>query len=140
MMKLPTQSRLELEAELRYIYDRVVSEKDPRRKIFFYSAATNATRRILSSNFDPELVCIDMVLEVSCGTISERVESILVENDPTIQLIDGFFDKLASAVKELADCVKSNKDTHKTLEKIAGLAYVTTRNGYYLHTKGLVDV
>lgn len=139
-MKLPEEIKSELEKELKYVSDRIIAEEDMRRKVFFYSGAYGVTRRILSSYYDPQIVCMDMVLEVSCNAITERIESIVSENEKTIPLIDGFFEKLAEAINELANCVKYNKDIYKPLERIAVLAHVTTGFGYYLYTKGRVKI
>jgi len=55
-------------------------------------------------------------------------------------LIDGFFDRLAEYVNELALKIENNEETYKTLEKIEVLAHVATGNGYYLYTKGFIKL
>lgn len=139
-MKLPGELKGELERELRFASDKIIAEKDSRRKLFFYSATHGVTRRIMNLHYDPQLAFMDLVLEVTYNTINNRVNRIVVENDNTIPLIDGLFEKLAGAVKDLADCVKNDEDTYKVLEAIVSLAHTTTGNGYYLFTKGLVKV
>jgi len=138
-MKLPGELKVELERELRFVSDKIISEKDPRRKLFFYSAAYGITRRIMNLHYDPQLAFMDLVLEVTYNTINNRVNRI-VKNDNTIPLIDDLFEKLAGAVKDLADCVKNDEDPYKVLETIVSLAYTTTGNGYYLFTKGLIKI
>jgi len=139
-MKLPNELRLELEKELRYTSDKIIGEEGISRKVFFYGAAVAATHRIIEMCYEPELVLLDMVLEVSCSIINERVEDIIQEKNTAIELIDGFFDKLAQAVGDLAECIKSGKSTYKIMETIVMLAHTTTGTGYYLYTKGLVKV
>lgn len=42
--------------------------------------------------------------------------------------------------EESASNVYKKEDTYRTLEKLMTLTHVTTGNGYYLFTKGLVKV
>ena len=139
-MNLSRELRIELEKELRYVSDRIISEKDPRRKAFFYSAAYGMARRIMNLCYDPQLAFMELVLELSYNTINDRVNRIVLGKDATVQLVDGFFDKLAEKIGALADCVKTDEDTYRVLEAITTLTYTTTGNGYYLYTKGLIEI
>ncbi|MCJ7423485.1 hypothetical protein MUP01_04350 [Candidatus Bathyarchaeota archaeon] len=139
-MNIPDELGSELEKELRYISDRIIGEDDLKRKVFFFSASSNVIRRIMSTYFDPQLALMDMVFDVSCNTISERVENLTAEKDTTVELIDGFFEKLAESLTDLADCIHAGKDSYKILEKIATQALTTTGAGYYLYTKGIIKV
>lgn len=69
-----------------------------------------------------------------------RVNRIVLGNDTTVQLADDFFDRLAEKISALADCIKADEDTYKVLESIIALTYTTTGNGYYLYTKGLIEI
>lgn len=139
-MRIPDELSSELEKELRYISDRIIGEDDLKRKVFFFSASSNAVRSVMGTHYDPQLALMDMVLYVSCSTISERIENFISEKDKTIELVDGFFEKLGECLTDLADCIHAGKDTYKILEKIAALALTTTGAGYYLYTKGIIKV
>jgi len=139
-MDLPEELRAELEKELIYVGDRIIAERDPRRKVFFYSAAYGITRRIMNLCFDPQLGFMELVLQLSYNTINDRVNRIMIGKDPTVPLIDGFFEKLAQEINNLAQCIKADKDTYKILETIVTLTYTTTGNGHYLYTKGLLKI
>lgn len=139
-LEIQASMRKEIENEFKYVSDKIIAEKDTRRKAFFYSAAYGVIRRIVNLQYDPQLSLMELILETSYNTINDRVNRIVVGNDVTVPLIDGFFEKLAQAINDLADCVKSDKDTYKILEHIVVLTHTTTGNGYYLYTKGDIKV
>lgn len=139
-LELSALMRKEIENEFKYVSDRIIAEKDTRRKVFFYSAAYGVTRRVLNLQYDPQLCLMELVLETSYNAINNRVNNIVLGKDATVPLIDGFFEKLAKAINDLADCIKSNEDTYKILEYIVVLTYTTMGNGYYLYTKGDIKV
>lgn len=139
-LEIQASMRKEIENEFKYISDKIIAEKDTRRKAFFYSAAYGVIRRIVNLQYDPQLSLMELILETSYNTINDRVNRIVIGNDVTVPLIDGFFEKLAQAINDLADCIKSDKDTYKILEHIVVLTHTTTGNGYYLYTKGDIKV
>ena len=139
LLNIPKELRGELIKELRFIAKKIIEESDLRRKIYFYSAAYGMTRRVLNFTYDPQINFAEFVLEVTYNTINNRVQSI-IQGDATIPLIDGFFDRLATYLEELALKIERDEDIYKTLEKIVALAHVTTGNGYYLFTKGLIKI
>ena len=114
-LEIQASMRKEIENEFKYISDKIIAEKDTRRKAFFYSAAYGVIRRIVNLQYDPQLSLMELILETSYNTINDRVNRIVIGNDVTVPLIDGFFEKLAQAINDLADCIKSDKDTYKIL-------------------------
>lgn len=139
-MELSPESRKEFVKELRYVSQKILEEEDVRKKIFYYSAAYGIARRLVNLQYDPQVNFMELILEVSYNTIKARIETIVGGRDSTIPLVEGFFDKLAENVNELASKVEKDEDAYGALEKIATLTHVTTGNGYYIYTKGLVKI
>jgi len=137
-LPLSKDIRKKIASELRYCAERMSKERDLRRKAFFYCNAADSVHSILDFEYDPQLVLIGFLLEVSGSVISSRIETILSEEDRSVELIDGIFDKLYVCFNELAVNIEENQEVCKTLEKIAELTFTTTERGYYLYTKGLV--
>jgi hypothetical protein len=139
-LDISPESRKEFVNELRHVSQKILEEEDVRKKIFYYSAAYGIARRLINSQYDPQINFLELILEVSYNTIRARIETILQQQDLTVPIIEGFFDKLAENVNELALKIEKDEDTYKTLEKIAVLTHITTGNGYYLYTKGLIKI
>lgn len=135
-MQLSKEFRKKLVNELRYCAEKMNKEKNISRKAFFYCNAADSVHSILDLEYDPQLVLIGLVLEVSGNTMANRIEAPPGERDSQIGLVEGLFDKLYTRVNELADSIEDNVDTYKALEGITELAFTTTDRGYYLYTKG----
>lgn len=135
-MPLSKDLRSKLVSELRYCAERIIKERDFRRKAFFYCNAADSVHSILDLEYDPQLVLMGLVLEVSGSMLLNRIEAILSEKDTSVELVNGIFDKLQACLSELAISLEENQDVYKTLEKIAELAFTATERGYYLYTKG----
>ncbi len=89
--------------------------------------------------YDSQLAFMQFVLEVASSTISDRVDNIVSENH-TIPLVDGFFEKIADGLNELANKIENDEDTYKTLQKIVELSYVTTAAGYHQFLRGMIEL
>jgi hypothetical protein len=136
-MQLSKELKKKLVNELRYCAQKIGKEKDIKKKAFFYCNAADSVHSILDLEYDPQLVLIGLVLEVTGDTIAGRIEAASFEKDSSIGLVEGLFDKLGMHLKELADNIENSLDTYKALEGIAEMTFTTTDRGYYLYTKGL---
>ena len=137
-MKLSKELRKKLSKEFRYVADRMSKERDFRKKLFLYSNLGDIVSSSIDFEYAPQLVFIELILDVSYSTILNRLETI--EEDKSVELIPGFFDEICRYTSELATCLEENQDTYKTLEKISELTHKTTERGYYLYTKGIGEI
>jgi transaldolase len=123
--------------ELALIREKMNSELDPMKKVYYYSAAYAMVQRIF--NLEPEsnqqLIFIHVVLAMSYNQIKERVNQIVV-GDQLVTLPEDFFDKISSYLQQLEGKIRNNEDTYTILEKIAVLTYIADGNGHYLSEKG----
>ncbi len=138
-MKISEDLRKKFVRELRFCSQNMMEEKNIRKKIFFYSAAYGMARRVMNLEFDPQIQMIESILEFSYQIINVRIK-ILTSGDTTIPIVEGMLDKLTEAVYELSIRIEKDQDTYETLQKISNYAFITTGNGYYLYTKGLVQI
>lgn len=138
-MKIKAHMKETLVSELRLVAEKMKEEEDIRKKNYFFSATYGTVNRIFNINFDPELVLVHNVLNMSYSTADALLRSIERGEERIIQIPDNFFDKLASLTEELATAIEEDKNIYGVLQKIAALSYSLTGNGYYLYQKGLMD-
>jgi hypothetical protein len=139
-MKINTYMKETLVNELRLVVRKMKEETEIRRKNYFFSATYGAVYRIFNINFDPELVLVHSVLNMTYRTANALLGGIDRGEERIIQIPDNFFDKLASLTEELATAIEEDKDVYGILQKIAVLSYSLTGNGYYLYQKGLIEI
>ena len=139
-MQISTDFRKILVDELRLVAQKVREEKDIRRKIFFFSGAYGVVFRLLNFSFDPELVLIHGVLNMTYNSADALQTRIERGEESLIRIPDDFFDKLANLTEELATAIEEDKNIYGILQEIATLSYTLTGNGYYLYQKGIIKV
>lgn len=141
MIEISEPYKTILADEFALIREKMNSDPDPRKKIYYYSAAYAMVQRVF--NLDPEsgqqLVFIHTVLVSSYELIRDRVNNI-VAGDRLITLPDDFFEKISIYLQELEDKIRNKEDTYTVLEKIAVLTYISGGNGHYLAQKGLLKL
>lgn len=137
-MQISTDFRKILVDELQLVAQKVREEKDIRRKIFFFSGAYGVVFRLLNFTFNPELVLIHGVLNMTYSTAGALQTRIERGEESIIQIPDAFFDKLANLTEELATAIEEDKNICGILQEIATLSYTLTGNGYYLYLKGII--
>lgn len=139
-MQIDPYLRKELVKEIRYCAGKIVEEEDLQRKTYFYAYAYRAADRIMDFSYDPQIAFTEFVLEISHSTISRRVAQLASQEDTTIPLPEGFFERLAESLNGLATIIEKDEDVYRALEKIVELTYLTSRDGYYQYTKGMMKV
>lgn len=135
-MNISSKYRTILADEINYCRAKINSEKDLRKKVYYYSSAYGMTRRIFNFEFDPQLQFIDFVLNTSYQAISGRI-ALIMSGDNTIMVTDDFFSKLCNCLELLEEKIRKNEDTYDVLEKIVNLIFTIDGNGYYLMQKGV---
>jgi len=137
-LQIDNYLRKELVKDLRHCADRIMEERDPRRKLLFFEQCGSMAGSILELNYDKQLNFIQFTLEISAKAISLRTEVIFGEENETIPLVEDLFSRLAEALNELAAKIEKDEEPYKTLEEIVQLTYLTTEAGYYQHQKGQI--
>ena len=122
--------------EIDIVRKKMNQEKDPRRKIYYYSGLFAIMERIYNIEYDPQLVIMHLVFNSSYNAINTRI-TLMLSGDVTVQLPDDFFDNLDKLLEQIYEKINNEEDTYSILEKIACLAYSTSGNGYYQIQKGV---
>ena len=136
IVNISSKYRTILADEIKYCRAKINSEKDLRKKAYYYSSAYGMTRRIFNFEFDPQLQFIDFVLNTSYQAISGRI-ALIMSGDNTIPVTDEFFNELCNCLELLEEKIRTNEDTYNVLEKIINLIFTIDGNGYYLVQKGV---
>jgi len=137
MLNISEPHKTTLVNELALIREKMNDEPDPRKKLYYYSAAYAMVQRIfnLYPDFNQQLIFIYSILALSYNLIKDRVNTI-VAGDQIITLPEDYFDKISIYLLELENKIRNNEDTYTVLEKISVLAYISDGNGHYLAKKG----
>jgi len=115
-------------------------ENDDRKKLYYFSGIFGVIPRVFNFEYDPQLVFIHGVLEITYQQINNRL-TLYSQGDKTAKLADNILDKLYLYTSQMAERIEKNeKDVYDLLEKIMILGYSTTGNGYYLYEKGTIKI
>ena len=139
-MDIPRDLRKKLVEEIRFVVQKIGTEKDPRTKLYYFSAIYGEMFRLLNIHFDRELVLAHGVLNHAYQAMKTRADIIVMGRDTIIDFPDRFFDALTEHLDQLANHIENNEDIYSTLQDITCLAYITTGNGYYLFQKGILGI
>ena len=134
-MILSNELRDKVVKELRLIADKMKKTEDVQKKMYWFSGAFGIIQRVYNFEFNPTLVFVYQVLNLSYMTINSRVNSLISGSERIIPIPDRFFINLENNLELLANEIESEnvQGIYKTLENLALLAFITTGNGYYLY-------
>ena len=114
------------------------------RKLYFYSAFFGEASRVLNQFWDPELSLLHLVVQSSHRLINSRVSAFASGADRVIDLPDNLpqvLDEIAGALADVfAESQVDSEEIYRIMQRIADLSYVTTGNGYYLYTRGMLKI
>lgn len=123
--------------EFNFAVGKMREKTDPLEKLFYYSAAYGILPRIFNQEFNPQLVHMHMILQLSYNTINRAVHEILSGMERVIKIPENYFEKLEDTLEELAEKMEKYDDVGTTLQKITNITYALIGNGYYLLQKGI---
>lgn len=130
----------ELVAELREVARRMQEEKDPEKKIYYFSAGYGITSRTYRYSFSRDVLLADFVLNASYQSLVERVR-MMKAGDHNVVLDNKIFDNIEQGLLMLADAFeKENPKTQEALEQILTASFVASGPGNYLREKGAVTL
>lgn len=139
-MNIPSELRSKLVKEIRFVAEKIRTERELRTKVYYFSGIHGEMFRIFNLYFDPQLLFAHNVLNYVYQAMRARADVIVMGRDNLINFPDGFFDKLCERLEKLANAIENDQDLYQILQDISCLAYVTTGNGYYLFQKGILRI
>ena len=128
-MEIPADLRKKLVSEIRFVIEKIRTEKDLRAKVYYFSGIYGEMLRLLNINFDPQLLFAHNVLNAAYITIRTRADAFVLGRDTVIDFPDAFFDKLNLLLEDLAKSIEQNQEPYKILQDISNLTYIPTGNG-----------
>ena len=138
-MKITKKMRDEIIKEIDHVVSNMKINKDPFKKLYFFSGIHGLINRVFNIEYDPELVWIHHVLSAVHAGFLQRLDA-MRKGDPVIVLDELYFEKLIALSINLKDKISESDNVDDTLKKFIILLYATTGNGYYLKHKGLLKI
>ena len=132
-MKIPEDFKKYILSEFDFTIKKMREEENPKRKLYFFTASYTTLERFMRYSLDPQLLLTHAVLNLCYGSLDSRLNSV-ARGDSTIEMPEGFDEKLIEYLTELRNEIAEDRDTYQTLEKFVHLAYQTTGAGYYAKT------
>lgn len=126
--------------EIRFVVSKMDESQIPEQKLYYFSGIYSVIQRILNFECDPDLIGLHLVLHNTYDAFNARYQAILKGGERLIPLEEIHFQKLSKLSRELAQKMEKKQDMSETLKKFAVLSYSTTGNGYYLRTKGMLNI
>jgi len=142
-VRLADSDRKRLASEFRFAADKMADSTDLLDQLFFFSAFYGEVARVLNLSWSAELALLHLVLNTVHQQINARVIS-LVSGDRVVGIAKELPSTLNRVASELANLFEAKEideaQFHSLLTKMSELGFVTTGNGYYLYTKGLIKL
>ena len=128
--------RKELVKELRSVARLMKNEKDPEKKIYYFSAAYGITSRTYRYVFSGEVLLADLVLHSTYQSLINRYQKIK-SGETTVVIDDKVFDALYEGLQVLASSFEDTKPIQVALEQILTIGFSVSGTGNYLKEKGM---
>lgn len=125
----------ELVKELRNVANLMKNEKNPEKKIYYFSAAYGITSRTFRYAFSRDVLLADLILNTSYHSLLERFQRVR-SGEQTVPLDEKVFDSIVQGLKDLADAFENDTSILEPLEIITTAMFSTTGPGNYLREKG----
>ena len=127
-------------SEFDYAVEKMRSEPNPLKKLFFYSATYGVLPRIFNIEYDPMLIHMHLILQTSFGTINHKVQEIVRGVEQVIEIPSQFFEKLEDTLERMSEKINKNEEFYDDLVAITNLTYAFVGNGQYLYQKGILEL
>lgn len=137
-MQLPDNLKRIVVDEMLFAASEIERSSSLPEKIYLFSAAHGIVNRVFNLHFDADLVLVHQVLSTTHAALSTRLTEWSRGINNQIPVVQGCFDSLPGALRDLSDAIEKNSELSPALRRIALLGYVATGNGYYLYRRGAV--
>jgi len=129
-MNIPEELLSRMLSELNYVISKIQSETDPKRKMYFLSAAHGAVERTIRFHSDGELYLVHFTLNILYSTINGLLNRIAA-GDTAVMPPGDLWDRLTQFLTELSQALGEGRSTYPIIEQISILSYSLTGPGYY---------
>jgi len=126
--------------EIRFVLKNMKNTNAAAQKWYFFSAIHAMAQRILNLEYDPELVFIFQVFQLTYNMINARLTALSVGQETGIKIPDDLFMNIEGELEKMIELLDKGEMCYPVLQRIINLGYSTTGNGYYLYLKGMLKV
>ena len=137
-MKLSKTGKKTIAGEFRIIANLINEENDVLSKAYYFSGAYGVVQRVLNIEYTNELALLHSILNNTYIALDNRLKSIISGAERVIRVPGNTFDVLSSALIKLGDAIMGDQNIYEPLATMSTIAYMTTGNGYYLLSKGML--
>ena len=126
--------------EIRFVLKNMRNTTMAAQKWYFFSAIHAMAQRILNLEYEPELVFILQVFQLTYNMVNARLTALSVGQEAGINILDNLFVKIEDELEKMIDLIEKGEESYPVLQRLINIAYSTTGNGYYLYLKGMLKV
>jgi hypothetical protein len=140
-MKISNELKEYLVKEIRFVKEKMIAEKNPLKKNYFYSAVYGALDRSFKMEYDSLLVFSHFAFVMSYNTIQGTLAEITQSGGLSVlPLDDKDFEFIIKQLENYAKAIETNADEeiYHILEKVIEHAYSLSGPGHYLIEKGVI--
>jgi len=137
-LNISNELREKLVNEIMFVVEKIRTEPDIRKKVYYYSAIYGEMSRVINLSFDRQLLFAHNVLNNSYQLLRARTDSLVLARDSTVDIPGNLFDRICTVLTDLGERIARDQDLYKPLEDISCMTYITTGNGFYLFQKGIL--
>ena len=141
--ELPKDVQTRMAKEFEFALQKMHDASDPGIKLYFFSALYGETGRVLNIAWNKELALLHLALLASYQSANNRLQAVRAGAERGVELPNDYFQILETTCSDLLYLVSRTYTVEKflsVLSRLAELTYLTTGNGYYLYTKGIIKL
>jgi hypothetical protein len=142
-MKLQKELRQRLAKEYRFAATRMQQEKQPARRLFYFSVFFSEAQRTLNLEWDRDLALVQLIAQHVHAQMTALTQTpLLLASLPIDQA--RLLEQLSKTASDMAAYFEKREDgdnkeeLFQVLGSLAEVGYVASGNGSYLYEKGVI--
>lgn len=126
--------------EIKFVLQNMRNTTIAAQKWYFFSAIPAMAQRIMNLEYEPELVFIFQVFQLTYNMVNARLAALSGGQEAGISILDNLFTKIEDELEKMVGLMEKGEKSYPVLQRLVNIAYSTTGNGYYLYLKGMLKV
>jgi hypothetical protein len=122
--------------ELNFVIAKMVEEKDPTRKLYYFSGVRTTFERASRYYYDGELLVAQIIADASYQMITDRWNHVKA-GDLVISIPEDSLKELVQALLALKNSIEADQTILPDVKRIIEVAYSLTGPGFY--TRAFLD-
>ncbi len=139
-MNLSPEMKKTFTGEMKFVLQNMRNTTIAAQKWYFFSAIPAMAQRILNLEYEPELVFIFQVFQLTYNMVNARLVALSAGQEAGIIILDNLFTKIEDQLEKMIELIEKGEGSYPVLQSLVNIAYSTTGNGYYLYLKGMLKI